>query len=171
MEKKSFNGRWKSLKANAKFRKYFYTYLRSILIPVILWFIIWWIISSYIDYDILKSPFLAPPSITFPIVWTILYILMGISHGILDYHGQMDKKTTVLYYSQLLVNALRSIFFFVLKWRLFSFIWIVLLDVLVIWMIIEMYKRNKTAGLLQVPYIVWTLFASYLTMGFYLLNN
>lgn len=96
---------------------------------------------------------------------------MGISHGILDYHGQMDKKTTVLYYSQLLVNALRSIFFFVLKWRLFSFIWIVLLDVLVIWMIIEMYKRNKTAGLLQVPYIVWTLFASYLTMGFYLLNN
>jgi len=57
----------------------------------------------------------------------------------------MDKKLTILYYSQLLVNALWSIFFFVLKWRLFAFIWIILLDVLVIWMMIKMYKKNKTA--------------------------
>jgi tryptophan-rich sensory protein len=57
----------------------------------------------------------------------------------------MDKNLNILYYVQLGVNALWSIFFFVLKWRLFAFLWILLLDVLVIWMVIKMYKKDKTA--------------------------
>lgn len=171
MKQKTLQAKRTALKGNEKFWMYFYCYLRSILIPVILWAIVWWIMSSFIDYEALKSPFLAPPSITFPIVWTILYVLMWVSHWILDSNNKMDKKMTVLYYSQLLVNALWSIFFFVLKWRLFSFIWIVLLDVLVIWMVIEMYKRKKIAGVLQIPYILWILFATYLTLAFYLLNG
>ena len=146
-------------------------YVRSILIPVAVGSIVWRIMSSFIDYEVLKSPFLAPPSIAFPIVWTILYILMWVSFGILEDKKLMDKNLSILYYVQLWVNALWSIFFFVLKWRLFSFIWIILLDILVVWMVIRMYKKNKTAGLLQIPYILWILFATYLTLAFYLLNN
>ena len=112
-------------------------YLKSILIPVIIGGIIGLIISKSIDYNNLIKPILSPPSILFPIVWTILYILMGISYAILESNSQVDSKINFIYYFQLFVNALWSIFFFSLKWKLFSFIWILLLDVLVIIMIIK----------------------------------
>ena len=147
------------------------TYIKSILIPVLVGGVVGLIISSSMDYGNLEKPFLAPPSIAFPIVWTILYILMWVSYWILDDKKLIDKNLNILYYVQLGVNALWSIFFFVLKWRLFSFIWIILLDVLVIWMAVKMYKKDKTAGLLQIPYILWILFASYLTIAYYLLNG
>ena len=109
--------------------------------------------------------------ILFPIAWTILYILMGISYALLATKDLIDSKTKLLYYVQLFVNALWSIFFFTLKWRLFAFVWILLLDVLVTLMIIDFYKKNKIAGLLQIPYLIWILFASYLNLSIYLLNN
>lgn len=146
-------------------------YLKSILIPVIIGALIGLIISKSIDYNNLIKPILSPPSILFPIVWTILYILMGISYAILESNSQVDSKINFIYYFQLFVNALWSIFFFSLKWRLFSFIWILLLDVLVIIMIIKFYNKNKTSGLLQIPYLLWILFASYLNLGVYLLNR
>lgn len=148
----------------------FKIYAKSILIPVIVGGIVGLIISGSIDYNTLQKPFLSPPSILFPIVWTILYILMGISYGILQSNQLADKKINTIYYLQLAVNALWSIFFFTLKWRLFAFLWIILLDVLVIVMIKRFYDKNKTAGLLQIPYIIWTLFATYLNLGVYLLN-
>lgn len=144
---------------------------KSILIPVLIGGIVGLIISSAIDYNSLQKPFLAPPSIVFPIVWTILYILMGISYGILKSKSLTDKKIDLIYYIQLAVNAAWSIIFFLLKWRLFAFIWILLLDILVILMIIKFYKKDKTAGLLQIPYILWTLFASYLNLAIYILNK
>lgn len=146
-------------------------YAKSILIPVLIGGIVGLIISSAIDYNSLQKPFLAPPSIVFPIVWTILYILMGISYGILKSKGLTDKKIDLIYYIQLAVNAAWSIIFFLLKWRLFAFIWILLLDILVILMIIKFYKKGKTAGLIQIPYILWALFASYLNLAIYILNK
>lgn len=146
-------------------------YVKSILIPVIIGGIVGIIISNSIDYNTLQKPFLAPPSIAFPIVWTILYILMGISYGILDSNYLVDSKTNIIYYLQLFVNALWSIIFFTLKWRLFAFIWILLLCILVIIMIYNFYKKNKIAGLLQIPYLLWIIFASYLNIATYLLNK
>lgn len=146
-------------------------YAKSILIPVIIGGIVGIIISRFIDYKTLQKPFLAPPSIVFPIIWTILYILMGISYGILKSNSKIDSVTDFVYYLQLGVNALWSIFFFVLKWRLFAFIWILLLVGLVILMIILFYNKNKIAGLLQIPYLLWVLFASYLNFGVYILNR
>lgn len=146
-------------------------YVKSILIPVIIGGIVGIIISNSIDYNTLQKPFLAPPSIAFPIVWTILYILMGISYGILDSNYLVDSKTNIIYYLQLFVNALWSIIFFTLKWRLFAFIWILLLCILVIIMIYNFYKKNKIAGLLQIPYLLWIIFASYLNISTYLLNK
>ena len=156
-------------------------YIKSILMPVIIGSIVGLVISKFIDYDTLKRPLLSPPSIAFPIAWTILYILMGISYGILknQYINNLSVlnnkegkllSTKQLYYVQLAVNTLWSIIFFIFKWRLFAFIWILLLIILVILMIIDFYKKNKLAGLLQIPYLLWLIFAAYLSLGVYILN-
>ncbi|MCI9585570.1 MAG: tryptophan-rich sensory protein [Bacilli bacterium] len=137
-----------------------------ILIPLIVGGIVALITMPFMDYNSLKQPPLAPPGFLFPIVWTILYILMGVSTYL------VSKKETVpmIYYVQLGVNALWSIIFFVFKLRLFAFAWIILLVILVVKMIIEFYKIDKVASYLQIPYLLWILFAGYLNLGIYLLN-
>lgn len=147
-----------------------WTYIKSILVPVILGGIIGFIISSFIDYNSLQKPPLAPPSILFPIIWTILYILMGVSYGRLKSKELTNEKINMIYYLQLAINLLWPIFFFVLKWRLFAFFCIILLDIAVIVMIMRFYRKDKLSGLLQIPYILWSLFATYLNLGIYLLN-
>ncbi len=147
------------------------TFTKSIAIPVILGAIVGFIISGSIDYNSLQKPFLAPPSIVFPIVWTILYILMGISYGILESKSQADSSIKLIYYSQLFVNALWSILFFYLKWRFFAFLWLVFLIALILIMIKTFYNKNKVSGLIQIPYLLWTLFAGYLNLSIYLLNR
>ena len=149
----------------------FKIYARSILIPVVLGAVIGFFTSSSNDYSSLQRPFLAPPGFIFPIVWTILYSLMGVSYGILKSNNLTDEKIDFIYYIQLGVNALWSIFFFIFKWRLFSFLWIILLIILVVLMIIKFYNKNKLAGLLQLPYLLWLLFASYLNIATYILNR
>ena len=146
-------------------------YAKSILIPVIIGGIVGILISNYIDYDSLIKPFLAPPSIVFPIMWTILYILMGISYGILKSKNLLNSEIKWIYYLQLFVNAMWSIIFIIWKWWFFAFLWIILLDVLVIILVIKFYQKNKISGLLQIPYLLWTLFASYLNLSIYLLNK
>lgn len=147
------------------------TYVKAISIPVLVGVVVSLLISGSIDYNSLEKPFLAPPSIVFPIVWTVLYILMGVSYGILQDNSLVDSNINLIYYLQLFVNALWPIAFFILKWRLFAFIWILLLAVLVFIMIVKFYNKNKLSGLLQIPYLLWTLFASYLNISIYLLNR
>ena len=149
----------------------FKNYAISISIPVIVGVLVGIIISGSIDYESLQKPSLAPPSILFPIIWSILYILMGFSYGILKDKNLIDTKINSAFYSQLFVNALWPIFFFVLKWRLFSFFLIILLAILVINMILKFYKKNKLSAMLQIPYLIWCLFATYLNLGVYLLNK
>lgn len=146
-------------------------YIKSILVPLLIGVIVGFITSSYMDNSMLVQPKFAPPAILFPIVWTILYTLMGVSYGILKTNSLTDDKINTIYYSQLFVNALWSFFFFVFEWRLFAFFWILLLIALVILMIIEFYKKNKVAGLLQIPYLLWIIFASFLNLSIYLLNR
>lgn len=147
------------------------TYAVSIIIPVALGALVGLIISGFMDYEALKKPVLAPPPLLFPIAWSILYVLMGVSYGILKDKKLTDTNVTAVYYAQLAVNLLWPIFFFVFKWRLFAFIWIVVLAVLVIIMAVRFYRKNNTAGLLQLPYAAWTLFASYLNLLIYILNG
>ena len=119
----------------------------------------------------LNQPPLSPPSILFPIVWTILYVMMGVSFGILRENHLDDSDVKLIYYVQLIVNLLWPIAFFVLKWRLFAFIWILILDALVVTMIITFKRRDNLAAYLQFPYLAWVLFASYLNLGVYILNG
>lgn len=138
--------------------------IKNILIPVILGGLIGLIINPFMNYQNLNKPPLSPPGITFPIVWTILYIIMGYS-----FYKQNEENKSI-YYTQLIVNLLWSIFFFVFKWYLFSSLWILLLIILVIIMIKKFYRENKISGLLNIPYLIWLLFAAYLSFGVYFLN-
>lgn len=147
------------------------TWVRSILIPVLTGILISLVVSPYMEYDNLIRPSFAPPGFLFPIVWTILYILMGVSDGILRSRGLNTRQTDSIYYLQLFFNALWSIIFFALKWRLVAFIWIVILLILIIIMIKRFYERNKIAGLFQIPYLIWVAFASFLNFTVYLLNR
>ena len=124
--------------------------------------------GSYNVYGELIKPALAPPPIVFPIVWGILYVLMGISAGIVY---QTEGRIPFIYWLQLFVNFLWPIIFFNMQAFLFAFVWIVLLLILIVFMIIEFYRIHKTAAYLQIPYLLWTLFATYLTFFIWLYST
>ena len=148
----------------------FKIYAKSILLPIIAGGIIGLIITGFMDYDSLNKPPLSPPQILFPIVWSVLYILMGISYGILKSKSLTDKTIDFVYYIQLAVNLLWPIAFFVLKWRLFALVIIIILDVFVFVMGLLFYSKNTLAGILQIPYFLWIIFATYLNLMIFILN-
>ena len=124
------------------------------------------------DYQSLQKPFLNPPMIVFPIVWNILYILMGISsYMVAQSHSPERGSALFLYAVQLGFNFLWTVLFFGLELRLFAFIWLLLLIVLIAWMIVKFYRIRPAAGLLQIPYLLWSIFAAYLNLMVYLLNR
>ena len=122
-------------------------------------------------YNSLNRPPLSPPSIVFPIAWTILYILMGISiYIIMQSKRKLKKNARLIYFIQLVINALWTPIFFGFKEYFFAFLWILMLIVLVITMILTFYKISKKAAYIQIPYLLWLLFASYLNFGVFVLN-
>ncbi len=141
----------------------------QIFLPVLLGTLVGFLLSGRIDYSLLEKPPLSPPGVVFPIVWFFLYLLMGISYYLFRKEEPFGRES-VLYYLQLGVNLLWSIVFFLFQWRLFSVFWILLLDFLVGWLIWAFYKKKKISSYLLVPYFLWILFATYLTIGIYLLN-
>lgn len=146
-------------------KKFFYLFL-----PLILGSLVGFIISGNIDYKSLIQPPLAPPSWLFPVMWTIIYLLIGISYYLLKKDYEDLGIIDVLYYVQLGVNLLWSIIFFVFKLRLFACWWIILLDMLVGVMIYWFYNTKKVSAYLNILYMIWILFATYLTIGIYILN-
>lgn len=140
---------------------------KFILIPLILGGTIGIITSG--NYKKIIMPSFAPPKILFPIVWSILYILMGISRYLID-DLPNNNQALKIYNLQLTVNLLWSFFFFSFKWFFFSFLWIILLIILVIIMIIKFYKLSKFSSLIQIPYLLWIIFACILNYTIYTLN-
>lgn len=128
--------------------------------------------SSRGIYDQINKPALSPPAIVFPIVWTVLYILMGISaYRICSTNEEGTAAAMKLYYLQLGFNFFWSIIFFRFQWFLLAFIWIIALIILVIQMIRQFAKLDKPAAYLQIPYLLWLLFAAYLSFMVYTLNR
>lgn len=128
------------------------------------------------EFAQLNKPPLSPPAWLFPIAWTILYTLMGIS-SYLIYSSEPQNKNTKekekalsTYVYQLIVNFLWPVFFFSFQWYFFSFLWLVFLWILVAKMILEFGVISKTAALLNIPYLLWLSFAGYLNLGIWLLN-
>ena len=125
--------------------------------------------------ETLVKPPLSPPPAAFPIVWTILYILMGISAAIVYKARSTDKKAArsglIVYAISLAANFLWSVIFFNLEKYLFAFIWLLFLLSLIILTIVEYKKASWRAAFLQIPYTIWVIFAGYLTFGIWLLNK
>ena len=118
------------------------------------------------------QPPLSPPMILFPIVWSILYILMGIGAARIYLSGaELGKNRCLnLYVVQLVVNFFWSLIFFNAAAYGFALLWLLLLLGLVIAMTLCFWKTDKPAALLQIPYILWLLFATYLNFGIWRLN-
>lgn len=130
--------------------------------------------GSMQTFQKLKKPPFAPPGYLFPIVWTVLYTLMGISSFLIYTSGKKQKNihdALTLYFVQLAVNFFWSIFFFQFEWYLFSFFWLVFLWILIVKMIVAFSQISKQAALLQAPYLLWVTFAGYLNFFIYIENT
>lgn len=117
-------------------------------------------------YRQLNQPPLAPPGWLFPVVWSILYALMGISAYLILNSGDKRRKTALLLYgAQLLVNFLWTPVFFGLRSLEGATAVVIVMLILITAMIFSFYRINKTAAYLNIPYLLWTGFAVYLTIG------
>jgi len=119
------------------------------------------------------KPPLTPPGPLFPIVWTILYLLMGIGAARVYRTPASNARSKGLgvFLLQLGVNFFWSIIFFSLEAYGFALLWLLLLWGLVLWMIVLFCRVDKTAGLMQIPYLLWLSFAAYLNYGVWMLNR
>ena len=151
------------------------TYIVAIIIPLLVGGLSALLTMGSMDiYSSIIRPPLSPPAIVFPIVWTVLYILMGIGSAMIynsDATEDEKKNALTVYAIQLIINFFWSIIFFNLRAYLFSFILLVVLWILVLVMILKFAKINKTAAILQIPYLLWLTFAGYLSLMIYILNR
>ncbi|MBQ4604800.1 MAG: tryptophan-rich sensory protein [Clostridia bacterium] len=126
-------------------------------------------------YSEIERPPLSPPSILFPIVWTILFILMGISAAMIFLKREKNPETArnslIIYGISLILNFFWSIIFFNMQAFLFAFIWIILLWASILLTIIGYRKISPFAAALQVPYLLWVTFAAYLNLAIFIINK
>ena len=120
-----------------------------------------------------KQPPLSPPSIVFPIVWGILFILMGMGAAriYLSPASKARSRSLLLILVQLAFNFFWSIIFFNLQAFGFAFLWLIALWILILLMILSFREVDQPAAWLQIPYLLWVTFAAYLNLGVWLLNR
>ncbi len=131
--------------------------------------------DSMMLYGDLRQPPLAPPAWLFPVVWTILYVLMGVSSGMIWERREEDPETTSAglswYALSLGFNFLWSILFFSCRRFLLAFFWLLGLLFLIVRTVLSYRKLSKTAAWLQIPYLIWVSFAGYLNFAIWYLNR
>lgn len=120
----------------------------------------------------LKKPAFAPPGWVFPAVWTLLYVLMAISAAMIAGEKTKPSRDALFtYWAQLFVNFWWSIFFFAWGLRLTAFFWLLLLLALAAAMAVRFGKIRPIAGKLNIPYLLWLVFAGVLNISVYILNK
>ena len=149
----------------------FISFLVLLLLPLAVGFLSYYVTKdNMMLYDTIVKPPLAPPAWLFMVVWTVLYILMGVS-SYLVYQKANRLGPLFIYFLSLFANFFWSVVFF--NWRQFgfSFIWLVLLWILILFTIIDYFKVSKPAAILQIPYLLWVTFAGYLNFSIWMLNK
>ena len=126
-------------------------------------------------YEEINTPPLSPPAFLFPVVWTVLYVLMGVSSAFIwlnrsEYKDTADKGL-LIYAVNLFFNFVWSLIFFNFRTYLFAFIWLIAMLILIILTAVNYKKVVPLAAYLQIPYILWTAFAGYLNFGVWLFNR
>lgn len=149
----------------------------NIIIPILVCFLVG-LSASYFQADAIKNwyptlikPVVTPPNIVFPIAWSIIYVCMGLSIGLLI-NSTIERRRFFIkaFVFQLFFNFTWSISFFYIQNPLIGFINILLLDIFVINYTLKSYQVNKTSSILFMPYVIWLLFATYLN-GYILMYN
>lgn len=145
---------------------------KRLFICILLTFLIGALPSIFINmkdtYSFLNKPILSPPSIVFPIVWSVLYLLLSISLYKISFCN--DKKLIVIYFIQLILNSLWTVFFFGLNLRVLALIDLILLIVAVLVMLIKFKKCIAFSSYINIPYFIWLLFAFYLNLAIIIIN-
>ena len=123
--------------------------------------------------DAVQKPPLSPPAVLFPIVWAILYALMGFGAArvYLAPASNARSRALLVYLLQLSFNLFWSILFFNLQNYALALFWLLALWALILWMIRSFFKVDKAAALLQIPYLLWVSFAANLNFGVWMLNR
>ncbi len=124
-------------------------------------------------FSALRQPPLSPPGWVFPVAWTILYLLMGVGMAIVwrKSDGERRRRAVTIWGVQLAANFLWPLLFFLWQLRLLSLVWLVVLLILVAKMTSEFEKTSVPAARMQIPYLLWLLFAAYLNLGVWILNR
>lgn len=161
---------WNYIKKNAKI------FAVSISLPILVGLFSAFLTKGNMNiYGEIVKPPLAPPALLFPIVWTLLYALMGISSAIIYADGnrlpEAKRRALSTYLISLLVNFSWSIIFFNVKEFFIALITLVFLLYLIIKTIIEYRRISPLAAYLQIPYALWVAFAGYLNFAIVLLNK
>lgn len=148
--------------------------LISIAIPLLVGGLSALITSGNMDiYSSIVSPPLSPPGWLFAVAWSILYFLMGVSLYLVwntAANEGVKRQAFLLFGIQLFLNFIWSPIFFNKQWFLAAFVVLIALWIFAFLMVKSFYKISKKAGLLQIPYLLWLTFASYLNFAIYLLN-
>ncbi|MFA5135836.1 MAG: TspO/MBR family protein [Patescibacteria group bacterium] len=123
-------------------------------------------------YVTLEKPFFSPPNWVFAPVWTVLYIMMGVSFYIIWTSKKGNRKKAVaFFFIQLVLNFLWSLVFFGLRLPLLAFFDIVLLWIAIVASILQFHKISKPSAYLLLPYFLWVSFASLLNLSIVILNR
>lgn len=126
--------------------------------------------NSMKTFEAVTKPPLSPPGWLFPLVWTTLYILMGIASYLVLTSEKPNRVALTVYGIQLVFNFFWSIIFFNLGLYWFAFLWLIVLWLLILDTTILFYEISKPAGYLMLPYLLWVTFAGYLNFAIFLLN-
>ena len=155
------------MKANTK------TLLIALAIPLAVGGLATLLSGGMSDYRALEHPPLSPPGWVFPVVWTVLYLLIGYSSSRVYTAGKspaFTRKALTYYGIQLFLNFLWPILFFGFEWYLGAFILLLALWVMILLTMQAFSSIDETAGDLLIPYLLWVTFAGYLNIGVYFLN-
>ncbi|HNW04870.1 MAG TPA: tryptophan-rich sensory protein [Oscillospiraceae bacterium] len=123
-------------------------------------------------YDSVVPPPFAPPAGVFPVVWTILYLLIGTAAGLVQLAGgEARENALLLYWCQLTANFIWPTLFFTMEAFFAAFLWILLLDLLIVLTTVHFGRIRAAFAMLMLPYLFWVLFATYLSFGIWVLND
>ena len=159
-----------------KIKPYLKTYIIAIAIPLGVGLLSAFFTKDNMNlYSEIVTPPLAPPGWLFPVVWTLLYALMGVSSAMVYMdrivNPEAARRGLTHYAISLVVNFAWSIIFFNVRAFTLAFIWLLLLLYLIVRTIISYHKVNPVAAYLQIAYAVWVAFAGYLNLGIVILNG
>jgi len=147
-------------------------YLIGIALPLIIGALAGWLSKNGMQaQQLLNKPPFMPPQWAFPVVWSILYFIMGITSTEVYYsHAQRRDRALLLYAIQLGMNFCWSIAFFVFNWWLFAVFWLMGMILIIVAMNFNFYTIQEKLGWWNVPYLLWCFVALYLNIGIYYLN-